>query len=149
MKLHVLINFIKKMILFSYLLEVWHVIVDQDVYTESQGQHSNNLTNTTRIFLKTCRLIYRRLTHIKTLVRKRRNLIKILHHPKPPSSPLAPITTHSLSISPSLSTRAAAEVALSPDNYNIMCFHNNAMTSCVNIWLEGGGACKGECRWDR
>ena len=38
------------MILFSYLLEVWHVIVDQDVYTESQGQHSNNLTNTNAFF---------------------------------------------------------------------------------------------------
>ena len=32
------------MILFAYPLKIWYVIVDQDVDTESQGQHSNNLT---------------------------------------------------------------------------------------------------------
>ena len=32
------------MILFGYLLDIWYIIVDQDVDTESQGQHSNDLT---------------------------------------------------------------------------------------------------------
>ena len=63
-----------------------------------------------------------------TLVRKRRNLMKTLHQPKPPPSPSAPISN---SFSPSLSTHAAAEVAIS--------IKGISMTSYVNICQKGGG----------